>query len=196
MPLFCGMKKLLLILISFIAINACQKPCDCTLKANRVLLLKIDFQTYQFEGAFEQVLGSSFGQFDTLPITSTYMPPGDFGNVTFRYQPGNELIFDGDIVWNGWGPINYPMGFDPPNQFNRSTDLVPLPDSVRFQNIFPEIPPYKLPLDSIWMDIADLQIIKDYIDSPKKVGYFLYTPSVGFGNPADWDWFLVLNSEH
>lgn len=190
------MKKFLALFINLILLSACQKPCDCTLKTNRVLLLKIDFQTYQFEGAYEQVLGSPFGQFDTLPITNIFVPPGDFGNLTFRYQPNNELIFDGDIIWNGLGAINYPMAFEPPGQFNRTNDPLPLPDSVRFQNIFPEIPPYKLPLDSIWMDVADLQIVEDYINSPKKVGYFLYTPSVGFGNPADWDWFLVFNSEH
>ena len=189
------MKKLILLLFVPLFISGCKK-CDCTIKVNRIILLKVDFETYQFEGAFEQVLSSPFGQFDTLPISHNFIPPGDFGNVTFYYQPNNELLFDGDIVWNGWGPINYPMGFDPPNQFNRLNNSVPLPDSVRFQNIFHEFPPYKLPLDSIWMDIDDLEIVEEFTKGHKKIGYFLYTPSVGIGNPADWDWIVVLNSEH
>jgi hypothetical protein len=194
---FICMKKYVSFLAALLVfITSCQRPCDCTLQVNRVLLLKIDFQTHQFEGAFEHILSSPIGQVDTLPITSTFAPPGDFGNVAFHYQPTNELIFDGDIVWNGLGAINYPMGFDPPNTLTRIADPVALPDSMRFQNVFPEMPPYKLPLDSVWMDVADLKIVNDYMDSHKQIGYFLYTPSIGLGNPADWDWFLVLNSEH
>jgi len=190
------MKKLLLLTLLIVLHSACTRHCDCTIKANRILLLKVDFLTYQFEGAFEQVLSSPFGNFDTIPISNDFTPPGDFGNLTMYYLPDSEVVFNGDIVWNGWGPINFPPVFEPASNFNRATNALSVPDSSRFQYLFHAIPPYKSPLDSIWMDIANLHILKEFNDGDKKIGYFLYTPSVGAGDPADWDWFVVLNSNH
>jgi hypothetical protein len=47
----------------------------------------------------------------------------------------------------------------------------------------------------IWMEIADLAIVSEYMNAQLQVGLYLYTPSVGIGNPADWDWFVLPNVE-
>lgn len=187
------MKKIIPLFIACAILVGCEKENTPIQQQNKILLLRIDYLTYQFEGAFEQTLSSPFAPFDSLPISNVFQSPGDFGNLKLFYQPNNELIFDGDIVWNGWGPINYPTSFSPPANYLHTGLSLSLPDSSRFQNVFPQWHYPKLPLDSIWMNIGDLAIVKEYNASPKNIGFLLYTPSVGVGDPAQWDWFLVFN---
>ena len=49
---------------------------------------------------------------------------------------------------------------------------------------------------SIWAAIDNLETVKNYRESnPEvKISLFLYTPSVGIGNPEEWDWFVILKN--
>ncbi len=182
--------KIALLLIS-ISFFGCSRDYVSQGKST-FLVVQIDYKTYKFEGASEQVLYSDFTAADTLPLTVNYIPPADFGNVAFNYQPKNELVFDGSIIWMGTGQLKFPA-IKSASNFSRGSQVAVRPDTTGFQFLQPAVLPQNYDLDSIWMDIADLKIVNEYLKSHKKVGIFLYTPSVGVGNPADWNWYLFFN---
>ena len=80
---------------------------------NSIVILKVDYMTNKFEGGYEQQINSEITDADTIPITIKYKAPGDFGNISLYYKPTNDLLFDGSIIWNGTGTINYPQTFRP-----------------------------------------------------------------------------------
>lgn len=159
---------------------------------DKLLMLRVDHLTKNFEGAIEIDLSQNTASSDSLPIEVHYLPPGDFGNITLLYKPSGDTVFDGGIVWMGKGQINQPDSFDPPSQFTKATSPHPLPDTLNYQFIFPQHH-HSVPYDSIWYAVDDLKIVKEYARFNKKIGLFFYTPSVGMGNPADWDWFVIMS---
>ncbi len=75
-----------------------------------ILLLQVDYTNYEFEQGTELFLHAEYSDADTIPIGADYDSPGDFGNISLFYEPGNELIFDGSIVWNGTGHLKFQDG--------------------------------------------------------------------------------------
>ena len=64
-----------------------------------------------------------------------------------------------------------------------------------FENVFnPSNEVYNY--DSIWLTIEKLQLVQDYLVSnpTASMKIFLYKPSVGMGNPVDWDWVIFLKN--
>ncbi|MFW6226633.1 MAG: hypothetical protein ACOC31_00865 [Bacteroidota bacterium] len=159
---------------------------------DKLLMLRIDHLTKNFEGATEIDLSQNAASTDSLPIDVHYKPPGDFGNITLLYKPSGDTVFDGSIIWMGKGQINKPDSFDPASQFVTASSPHPLPDTLNYQVIFPQ-PSHSIPYDSIWYAVDDLKIVKEYARFNKKIGLFFYTPSVGSGNPADWDWIVIMS---
>jgi hypothetical protein len=125
---------------------------------------------------------------DTLPFIEQYQSPGDFGNLTFIYGPTNDTVFDGSIIWMGKGVMRLPASFNAPSTFTKLSSRLARPDSSRFQRIFSMS---RWVNDTLpWTTIADLRIVRNYLMANRKIGSFLYTPSVGVGDPADWDWMI------
>ena len=188
------MKKLLILSVFLGLFSSCEDDCDSqeTLASNTILLLKVDLMTYTFEGAKELELSSEISDSETIPLYVDYAPPGDFGNIALYYE-GEELIFDGSIIWMGLGEISYPESFDPPSSFSELNSTIPLPDTTRFQLIFNDFNYPSIDYSLIWNAINKLEIVNDYHESYKNIGLFLYTPSVGIGDPNDWDWFVIMN---
>ncbi|GHT71316.1 hypothetical protein FACS189455_2820 [Bacteroidia bacterium] len=160
---------------------------------NNVLMLKVDYLTNTFEGGYEY-------SFDNVPnsftITDEYAPPGDFGHIKMFYSEINELLFYGTIHWMGCGQIQYPKSLLPADNFKHvSTDDLFYPKSG-FENVFPESSQYleKVDYNSIWLPVQGLVKAREYARANplEKIKLFLYTPSVGVGDPADWDWILFL----
>ena len=56
--------------------------------------------------------------------------------------------------------------------------------------------PAVIDYQAIWSNIDNLVQVQAYRQSNPnaKVNLFLYTPSVGVGNPAEWDWYVILNN--
>ena len=56
--------------------------------------------------------------------------------------------------------------------------------------------PDTIDYSSIWNSISNLEIVNNYLNTNPngKINLFLYTPSVGIGNPADWDWYIILKN--
>lgn len=161
---------------------------------NSVVLLQVNYTDYEFEGGTELFLHSEFNDSDTLPIRVDYVPPGDFGNLGLFYEPKNEPIFKGTIVWDGVGKRMYPHNLYRSEKFLMLEDPIDIPDRDDFQIIFPE-EGVDYPLDSIWNSISHLAIVSRYLESGKKVGVFRYTRSVGMGDPDEWDWYVVMNTQ-
>ena len=74
------MKYLLFFAVLFIQVS-CDSNSDnyvINQNPNKVLLLKVDYETNTFEGGNETVFPSSTA---TFTVTNQVIPPGDFGNI-------------------------------------------------------------------------------------------------------------------
>ena len=190
------MKKIILPLIMISFLISCKKNQEPKTEntTNKVVLLKVDFLTNVFEGGKEL----NFSPSCSFTISSTYQEPGDFGSVQLFYSELNEMLFDGTIIWMGTGQIAYPI-IDPPSSFSTTSNSIHIPNSSLFEKVmydqyayYPETISYS----DIWNAISNLEIVEAYRNSNPngKVNLFLYTPSVGVGDPAEWDWFVILNN--
>jgi hypothetical protein len=130
-----------------------------------------------------------------MTLTNQYVAPSDFGSVKIIYQELNETLFDGTIVWSGLGQMNYPQNLLNANQFDTvmTTDYVA--PSAGFVNIFnPDNTTYSY--NEVWTSVQSLVKVRQYLYSNPNasVKLFLYTPSVGIGNPAEWDWIIFMKN--
>lgn len=160
---------------------------------NQVLMLQVDYTTLEFEGGTEFHFEKPTDEFT---IIHEYIPPADFGEVKLFYKELNELLFAGTIHWMGTGKMNFPEKLVPADKFNKviTEDLV-IP-SNGFENIFnPDN--HDLTYEyyyEIWLRVQNLTKAREYlrVNPLQKVKVFLYTPSVGVGNPLDWNWIVYL----
>ncbi len=187
--------SLFLLSITSFLLNSCVYeraiPVKNLTPQNRVLLLKVDYTTNTFEGGKEFYFNN---QTSTFTIRTEYQSPGDFGGIQLYYQELNSKLFDGTIVWNGLGHIVFPTSFLAPNAFNPINTLVAVPQPV-FENVFnPNNTVYSY--EAVWSSVAYFEKVNQYRNSNPNatVKIFLYTPSVGIGNPADWKWILVFKN--
>jgi len=183
--------KTLKFLALFFILLGCTK--DDNNDRCKILLLRVDYMTNTFEGGHEQILSMEITDSDTIPIIVDYDPPGDFGNIKLYYEPTNELIFNGSIIWMGTGEIYYPESFLDPSQYSTLSNVLDLPDISRIQNLYYDIDDEPIDYSNIWGSINELEIVSEYLQSHKKIIFFLYTPSVGVGDPNTWDWFVIMN---
>lgn len=191
------MKKNVLLNLAVLILFVCcstddEKPLkkDSSSTKNKVLLLKVDYLTNAFEGGIELNYPTNT---TTFTITNEYISPGDFGNIKLKYQELNEILFDGDIIWMGKGEIKEPKNISPANQFIKVKTTEIVNPAAGFQNVFnPNNEVYDYA--PIWLSVQRLALVREYLNSNPNatVKLFLYTPSVGIGDPADWDWIFFL----
>lgn len=160
---------------------------------NSVVLLKINYTDFEFEGGTEIFLHSDFNESTNIPISVDYVPPGDFGSISLYYEPKEELIFEGSIVWAGSGKRTFPRYIYHPDNFLYLDEEIEKPADERFQIIFTE-EGVDYPLEDIWNSINDLAIVNRYLKGGKNIGLFRYTPSVGVGDPNEWSWYVIMNT--
>ncbi|MCE5179829.1 MAG: hypothetical protein LLF81_11895 [Porphyromonadaceae bacterium] len=183
---------LLMILAVLIGCNPDELNMDKE-SVNQVLMLQVDYTTLEFEGGTEFHFEKPTDEFT---IIHEYIPPADFGEVKLFYKELNELLFAGTIHWMGTGKMNFPEKLVPADKFNKviTEDLV-IP-SNGFENIFnPDN--HDLTYEyyyEIWLRVQNLTKAREYlrVNPLQKVKVFLYTPSVGVGNPLDWNWIVYL----
>ncbi|OIQ17615.1 MAG: hypothetical protein BM557_07960 [Flavobacterium sp. MedPE-SWcel] len=193
------MKNLFLLLSLSLFLGSCSDDDSSVTPPNetenKVLLLKVDMQTNAFEGGKEL----TFPEFTDFTIETSYIEPGDFGDIELKYQEADAPIFAGTIVWAGLGEMTYPEILNTTTSFTTIDTPVQAPTEENFElvqysdySVYPELINY----NAIWGAIDDLQLVKEYRDeNPNaKVNLLLYTPSVGVGNPAEWDWFIILKN--
>ncbi|HTM66214.1 MAG TPA: hypothetical protein VL093_07840 [Flavipsychrobacter sp.] len=186
--------KRIIFCLAFAGLMSCTKEDGnrrlCSEPDNSILLLRIDYLTYSFEGGATVNLTGPTATGDSLPIHIDFREPGDFGNLSLYYQPTGDTLFNGDIIWMGKGDIAFPQSFTAASNYPVIPAAVPMPDTNRFQKIYGAS---GLNYASLWAAIDKLQATSCYLDEGKRIGVFLYTPSVGIGDPAEWDWFVVMS---
>lgn len=170
-------------------------PSENQNTTNKVALLKVDYLTHTFEGGKEL----AFTPESDFTLETHYQPPGDFGSIQLRYAEVNQPLFDGTIVWMGLGQRSYPETLLEPNAFVTISTPIDMPDQSRFENVmYDEYAYYDEDLDyaSLWHAIKHLRVVQDYFASNpnQNIDVFLYTPSVGVGNPEEWDYYILLKN--
>jgi len=162
---------------------------------NKVLLLKVDYLTQAFEGGRELV----YPNHPDFNLAYNYEPAGDFGSMTLLYADVGQPIFSGTIIWMGLGGMQYPQSLSPASSF-ATTGNLPMPSTNDFLVIDAQqnagFYPDPVPFSPIWDAVKNLQLVHQYRASNPNapVRLFVYTPSVGVGNPEDWDYFVVLKN--
>ena len=130
---------------------------------------------------------------------------GDFGTIALKYAELDQQIFKGSWVWAGGpGEMTFPESLDGTDAFPVMEDAVEEPAEDDFQYIqLSENFHYDLEAmfpgfeaSDLWQAIDNLEAVKEYrVSNPEaKVTLFLYMPSVGIGDPAEWDWFVILKN--
>lgn len=191
------MKKLLFILFIFVSLfSSCSEenaPTEETQnEPNKVLLLKVDYLTNTFQGGKETTYTENSNSFT---ISHQSVPATDFGNIKLKYDEINQILFDGDIIWMGLGQIHHPQNMLAPNQFQIVlTDDIIFP-ATSFNHILPQSN-LSNDYNQVWMAVQNLVKVREYlISNPTGVVHlYLYTPSVGVGNPADWKWIVLMKN--
>jgi len=194
------MKPLLLFAIGALLLGSCKKNTDSGVPSSpygaKMILLKVDYQTGKFEGGkiFTYPKGSYVA--DSIPVKEIAKPAGDFGNITLKYVPTSDTVFFGTVIWMGKGQMMPPKTLDDPNTFVlvQTSVLTPDTNKVKYYGAARQLP-YSpgQSFVSIWNAVAGLQVTAEAIGvNHAKVGLFLYTPSVGIGDPADWDYYWLL----
>lgn len=172
--------------------NDNDETSNSTTNSNNVLLLKVDYNTNLFEGGKELTFANTTSN---MTITNQYVSPGDFGSIKLIYQELNETLFDGTIVWAGLGQMNYPQNLLNANQFDRVMTADYVTPISGFENVFnPNNSTYNY--NEIWTSVQSLVKVRQYLNSNPNatVKLFLYTPSVGIGNPSEWDWIIIMKN--
>ena len=188
--------KILTFTALILSLISCSNDNDETIipttNSNNVLLLKVDYNTNLFEGGKELTFANTTSN---MTITNQYVSPGDFGSIKLIYQELNETLFDGTIVWSGLGQMNYPQNLLHENQFDRVETADYVTPISGFENVFnPNNSTYNY--NEIWTSVQSLVKVRQYLNSNPNatVKLFLYTPSVGIGNPSEWDWIIIMKN--
>ena len=101
----------------------------------------------------------------------------------------------------GLGEMSYPETIDSAESFVTLDEALEMPELADFYEVVPgESEEGLQSMDpdhqAIWAAIDNLEAVKNYRESnpEAKISLFLYTPSVGIGNPEEWDWFVILKN--
>jgi hypothetical protein len=181
---------LLLLVIS----SSCTDNDDslATTNTNKVLMLKVDYLTNNFKGGKELLFSDESNSFT---VTHEYTSGGDFNNLKLKYSEINQPLFDGSIIWMGLGEMTYPQDVLPATSFNHVITDDYVTPSAGFTNVYnPDM--YNYDYEPIWGNVQGLVKTREYLSSNPNgsVKLFLYTPSVGIGNPADWYWVIFIKN--
>ena len=160
-----------------------------------LVLLKVDYLTHDFEGGQLVELPPFTNLSDTLPLIVNHVAPSDIGSLSIYYNTVNpsQLVFNGSLVWMGLGSRSFPATLADPLDFPLLASPLGSVDSTEFKIVHYDLAPQQIYYDSIWDGIKDLEIV-GFVrsNSTTKMSLFLYRPSDGAGDPADWDWYILM----
>ena len=156
-------------------------------------VLVSDYLTYEFEmGTLDCYPPCASCDEDSLPFDVIYHPPGDFGDITFRYTETGDTLFFGTIIWMGHGGIKYPSHFSDSDEFEKVPDLPEDPTSIEYFGAYP--PSYekafKAKADSAWQHVKTLDIVAEFAKAPYRLGIYMYPPVQGVFDPAAAKWIM------
>lgn len=158
-------------------------------------ILIVDYQTYDLEGGnllhYNLCIDSDSS---SLPFLIEFDSPGDSGGIVFKYSQTNDTLFAASIWWMGLGEIIYPRYFLSPDSFRNINKSIQKPETSEYFDywLFLSQATLEAKTDSVWKSIKFLDIVNDYGIKMFRVGFYLYTPSVGLFNPDPAKWIVFL----
>ncbi len=188
------MKLFLSLLILLLLISCKDENSDDNVKVSKMLmLLKLDYQTNVLEGGTQIELASYDNYFDSIPLQVNYVEPADFGSLSVYYEPTNGLIFDGSIILDSLGQVNYPGSFFASGEFSVMDEPLPAIDSTMFQLVHYELDGTPIDYTAIWEAVSNLMNVNVYrlTKVNSKIGLFLYAPNTETGDQSEWSWYLI-----
>ena len=163
-------------------------------KTDDILVMKVDYLTFRNNGYTTVNVRDRTGSGDTIPFYAAYRYPGDFGFIKLYYKQKDSanLLFSGSIVWMGCGEMDFPTNWVTGRE---NYLLMAYPGQERFSFIDESGTHQKVTdeteLRKVWESVSMTEAFQwFYNHSSKRAAVYLYRPSVGIGNPADW-YYLV-----
>ena len=161
-----------------------------------ILISKVDYLTFRYKGFYALNVTNKLNTGNEIPFVADYRSPGDFGYIKLYYRNTNNLLMDGTIIWSGCGELNFPESF---RAGQRLSNVLPYPGQSRIAFINEEghytTVSDDTELQRIWHTLSRQKEFRHYFGrTSKKVAVYLYTPSVGVGNPAD-AYYLVFTEQ-
>jgi hypothetical protein len=189
--------KLLLMLGLFSNLSFSQINWELDYDSANFAFLKVDFNTYDFEGGYFTKFAYQPGYDITgIPFSIVYNPPIDTGDILFAYSATDDTIFFASIWWAGQGEILFPDSIDDASLFTYDSTLLVLPFAIEYYNYVGEIEDsvFHQKADSAWLSVKKLLILDsfDELGSVFRIGLYLYAPSVGAFNPDVAKWIIFL----
>lgn len=172
------MKKSITILSFLLLFISCSKEEDIikqevkkATQENKVLVLKVNFDTNTLEGGKEFTFDNQNETFTTNVVVQSNEADG--GNIKVFYQELNQKLFEGTQSWTG--KIVFPGDFQPANSFVQTitANIFPMPI---FQNIYnPNNSVYDYNL--VWNAIQDRVKVREFLTSNpnQSAKLFLFT---------------------
>lgn len=168
-------------LIIFSGCNDCDCDDDCTQSNNRVLMLKVDYATNQFEEGIEYVFDQKTDSF-TLDVILDW--DSTSGTFLINYKEINETLLFGTISLFSPGEILSPTSMHTPEYFetidtedilfpkNGFTMLSVSSQSVNFEAF------------NVWLSVQRLKKVRNFLRSnpEQKIKIFIYSPNGPYTN--------------
>lgn len=161
-----------------------------------ILISKVDYLTFRHKGFYALNVTDKLDSGNEIPFVPQYQAPGDFGYIKLFYRNTDNLLMDGTIIWNGCGELNFPDSFRAGLPMDNGLPY-PGQDRIAFINNGGQYETVtdERDLQYIWQSVSRQKEFQHYYEnSSKKVAVYLYTPSVGIGNPAD-AYYLVFTEQ-
>lgn len=161
-----------------------------------ILISKIDYLTFRNRGFYALNVSNKLEEGIEIPFVADYRIPGDFGYIKLYYRNTDNLLLDGTIIWSGCGKLSFPEHFRAGYPLEKGLPFPGL-DRIGFINNNGEYTSTtdETELRNIWQTLSKQKEFQHYFDnSAKKVAVYLYTPSVGMGNPYDF-YYLVFTEQ-
>ena len=163
-----------------------------------ILISKVDYLTFRPRGFYAMNVQNPVSSGNEIPFVAQYQAPGDFGWFKLFYQTTDNLLAYGSIVWMGCGHLEFPETFRAGQKLNSG---LPYPGQSKIAFINDEgqyctvSAAQEVGLQRIWQTLSKQEEFQHYYNNThKKVAVYLYTPSMGLGDPADW-YYLVFTEQ-
>lgn len=162
-----------------------------------ILIAKVDYMTFEYGGFYSMNVTNKQNEGNEIPFLADYMSPGDFGYIKLYYRDQSNLLMDGSIIWAGCGELNFPETFVKGNSSNTYVPEYTMKRGLSFPSdrisyidadgsYVQDVDESDNDLGYIWQTLsAQDEFMSYYEQTSKKVAVYLYTPSVGVGNPYD-----------
>lgn len=154
---------------------------------NRIFTYAIDYTTNNFLGGYQVDLPQYI---DTLEMVCEYNSPGDFGDVTWFDKTTGTELFAGTIIWAGKGERTFPEKIKSPSSYEKLKTPTPMPAFIPLYHSEYHVDT-ETDYEGTWDAIKYLQEVS-WLTSSSQAYIYLYQPSVGVGDPADWYWLIFL----